>query len=157
MRCFFPCLFNIQYDGLLPCELMNGFSCGYLHSAFTFCTEQRFSRQCLSSPETMEANGSSSNSNESQPSGGSNNSSTEKPNEKEIFVNHAEIAWHEKRREWVGDQSQRTRRMPREPIMSWTTTYEDLLLSTEPFQQPIPLAEMVDFLVDIWNEEGLYD
>lgn len=36
----------------------------------------------------MEANGSSSNSNESQPSGGSNNSSTEKPNEKEIFVNH---------------------------------------------------------------------
>lgn len=36
----------------------------------------------------MEANGSSSNSTESQPSGGSNNSSTEKPNEKEIFVNH---------------------------------------------------------------------
>ncbi|KAK4566563.1 hypothetical protein RGQ29_002720 [Quercus rubra] len=68
-----------------------------------------------------------------------------------------EIAWHEKRREWVGDQSQRSRRTPREPIMSWTTTYEDLLLSTEPFQQPIPLAEMVDFLVDIWNEEGLYD
>ncbi|KAK9985586.1 hypothetical protein SO802_030537 [Lithocarpus litseifolius] len=88
----------------------------------------------------METNGSSSNSNESQPSGGSNNSSTEKPNEKEIFVNHAEIAWHEKRREWVGDQSQRSRRTPREPIMSWTTTYEDLLLSTEPFQQPIPLA-----------------
>ena len=67
---------------------MNGFSCGDLHSSFTFCTEQWFSRQCLSSPETMETNGSSSNSNESQPSGGSNNSSTEKPNEKEIFVNH---------------------------------------------------------------------
>lgn len=68
---------------------------------------------------------------------------------------------------------------------SWTTSYEDLLCSTEPFKQPIPLAvssvrgfhwcfyvstevdevilvwlglqEMVDFLVDIWNEEGLYD
>ncbi|GAV58147.1 DUF4050 domain-containing protein [Cephalotus follicularis] len=47
--------------------------------------------------------------------------------------------------------------MPREPIMSWTTTYEELLCSTEPFNQPIPLAEMVDFLVDIWQEEGLYD
>ncbi|KAL1063681.1 hypothetical protein V6Z11_D13G159400 [Gossypium hirsutum] len=46
--------------------------------------------------------------------------------------------------------------MPREPIMSWTTTYEDLLCSTERFQQPIPLA-MVDFLVDTWHEEGLYD
>lgn len=111
----------------------------------------------MSSPETMETNGSNSNSHENQPSGGSNSSSTEKPSEKEIFVNHAEIAWHERRREWVGDQSQGSRRAPREPIMSWTTTYEDLLLSTEPFQQPIPLAEMVDFLVDIWNEEGLYD
>lgn len=30
---------------------------------------------------------------------------------------------------------------------SWTTTYEDLLLSTEPFQQPITLAvSLVDAL-----------
>jgi len=101
----------------------------------------------------METNGSNSSSQE----GGSNNSSTEKPNEKEIFVNHAEIAWRERRREWVGDQSKKSQRARREPIMSWTTTYEDLLLSTEPFQQPITLAEMVDFLVDTWNEEGLYD
>ncbi|XP_059463339.1 uncharacterized protein LOC132192127 [Corylus avellana] len=105
----------------------------------------------------METNGSNSSSHENRPSGGSNNSSTEKPSEKEIFVNHAEISWHERRKEWVGDQSKKSRRARREPIMSWTTTYEDLLLSTEPFQQPIPLAEMVDFLVDTWNEEGLYD
>ncbi|KAK9289706.1 hypothetical protein L1049_007865 [Liquidambar formosana] len=74
-----------------------------------------------------------------------------------VFVNHAEIAWHQSRREWVGDRSQKPKRMPREPIMSWTTTYEDLLLSIEPFDEPIPLAEMVDFLVDTWLEEGLYD
>ncbi|MQL78747.1 hypothetical protein Taro_011198, partial [Colocasia esculenta] len=40
---------------------------------------------------------------------------------------------------------------------SWCTAYEDLLSTNQPFPQPIPLAEMVDFLVDIWHEEGLYD
>ncbi|OEL23168.1 hypothetical protein BAE44_0015817, partial [Dichanthelium oligosanthes] len=40
---------------------------------------------------------------------------------------------------------------------SWCTTYDDLLSSSENFPQPIPLSEMVDFLVDIWHEEGLYD
>lgn len=40
---------------------------------------------------------------------------------------------------------------------SWTTTYEDLLLSTEPFQQPITLAvSLVDALFSsshshFWN------
>ncbi|KAM7526165.1 hypothetical protein LguiA_016067 [Lonicera macranthoides] len=75
-----------------------------------------------------------------------------------LFINHAEMAWNERRRAWVGDDKpQRQQRTPRDPIMSWTTTYEDLLLSTEPFQDPIPLAEMVDFLVDTWLEDGLYD
>ncbi|GLT25728.1 hypothetical protein SLA2020_008380 [Shorea laevis] len=121
--------------------------------------------------------------------GGSNNSSKGQSTTKEVFINHAEISWHEMRRQWVGDQSQRSKRIPREPIMrvskkvllniganshlgvtlvskganheisfcSWTTTYEDLLCSTEPFHQPIPLAEMVDLLVDVWHEEGLDD
>ncbi|KAL6141922.1 hypothetical protein ACLB2K_060208 [Fragaria x ananassa] len=102
----------------------------------------------------METNGSISNSPESQPSDASD--STNKT-EKVVFINHAEIAWQARRREWVGDQSQKSQRAPRELIMSWTTTYEDLLLTTEPFQEPIPLVEMVDFLVDIWLEEGLYD
>ncbi|BFG38816.1 hypothetical protein CerSpe_250900 [Prunus speciosa] len=105
----------------------------------------------------METNGSNSNFQEKQPSDASNIVGREKRTGKEVFINHAEIAWHERRREWVGDESQKSRRAPREPIMSWTTTYEDLLLSTEPFQESIPLAEMVDFLVDIWHEEGLYD
>ncbi|XP_010935827.1 uncharacterized protein [Elaeis guineensis] len=73
------------------------------------------------------------------------------------FVNQAAIAWNEMRREWVGDRSKRSHRRSREPIIGWCTTYDDLLAVGQPFPQPIPLSEMVDFLVDIWDEEGLYD
>ncbi|XP_038971288.1 uncharacterized protein LOC103698773 isoform X6 [Phoenix dactylifera] len=73
------------------------------------------------------------------------------------FINQASIAWNEMRREWVGDRSKHSHRRSREPVISWCTTYEDLLSVGQPFPQPIPLSEMVDFLVDIWYEEGLYD
>ncbi|KAK9283355.1 hypothetical protein L1049_011597 [Liquidambar formosana] len=90
-----------------------------------------------------------------------------------VFVNHAAIAWHESRRQWVGVQSERSQRMLKDPIISsstntwkmtlkifycsWSTTYDELLSNNEPFPEPIPLPEMVDFLVDIWHDEGLYD
>ncbi|XP_057472196.1 uncharacterized protein LOC130760760 [Actinidia eriantha] len=74
-----------------------------------------------------------------------------------VFVNHAAIAWQQNRREWIGDRSQRSKRMPNDPVISWSTTYEDLLCTDEPFTEPVPLPEMVDFLVDIWHDEGLYD
>ncbi|XP_057478066.1 uncharacterized protein LOC130765620 isoform X3 [Actinidia eriantha] len=35
-------------------------------------------------------------------------------------------------------------------------TYESLIGTNKPFPQPIPLPEMVDFLVDVWEQEGLY-
>ncbi|EEF42884.1 uncharacterized protein LOC8283986 isoform X2 [Ricinus communis] len=105
----------------------------------------------------MENNGSNSHSHDNGHLGGTEDPNKENCTEKDVFVNHAEITWHKKRKQWVGDRSQKSQKMPREPIMSWTATYEDLLCSSEPFQQPIPLAEMVDFLVDIWHEEGLYD
>ncbi|XP_061370628.1 uncharacterized protein LOC133313295 [Gastrolobium bilobum] len=74
------------------------------------------------------------------------------------FVNHAAIAWHENRRKWVGNKSQHPPRTAKEPIISWSTSYEELLSTNEPFAQPIPLQEMVDFLVDIWfDDEGLFD
>jgi len=42
--------------------------------------------------------------------------------------------------------------------LNWNTaTYDSLLGSNKLFPQPIPLTEMVDFLVDIWEQEGLYD
>ncbi|RRT73192.1 hypothetical protein B296_00024181 [Ensete ventricosum] len=73
------------------------------------------------------------------------------------FINQGAIAWNRMRKEWVGDQSKRPHRAPREPTISWCATYEDLLSTNQPFSQPIPLSEMIDFLVDIWLEEGLYD
>ncbi|MBA0857142.1 hypothetical protein Goshw_007981 [Gossypium schwendimanii] len=105
----------------------------------------------------METNGPNHHSRENRPSTGSNNVNRGQSTEEEVFVNQAQMTWHEVRRQWAGDRSQKSKRIAREPIMSWTTTYEDLLCSTERFQQPIPLAEMVDFLVDTWHEEGLYD
>ncbi|XP_010423711.1 PREDICTED: uncharacterized protein LOC104708786 isoform X2 [Camelina sativa] len=73
------------------------------------------------------------------------------------FVNNAEIAWQELRKKWVGDPSNRTSEMPLEPVISFNATYEELLTSTTPFQKPIPLAEMVDFLFDIWHGDGLFE
>ncbi|XP_010557401.1 PREDICTED: uncharacterized protein LOC104826338 isoform X2 [Tarenaya hassleriana] len=72
------------------------------------------------------------------------------------FVNQGAKLWQENRKKWVGDQSRR-RKTAKDPIISWSTAYEDLLSTHEPFSQPIPLPEMVDFLVDIWYDEGLYD
>ncbi|XP_051216015.1 uncharacterized protein [Lolium perenne] len=73
------------------------------------------------------------------------------------FINHAAIAWAEMRSQWIGDKKKAPKEAGQEPIISWCTTYDDLLSTSERFSQPIPLPEMVDFLVDIWYEEGLYD
>ncbi|KAI4384391.1 hypothetical protein MLD38_002556 [Melastoma candidum] len=73
-------------------------------------------------------------------------------------INYGVAVWHESRKAWLGgDQTQRSGKLVKDPIISWSTSYEDLLLTNEPFSEPIPLAEMVDFLVDIWHMEGLFD
>ncbi|CAM8886953.1 hypothetical protein QQ045_027192 [Rhodiola kirilowii] len=75
-----------------------------------------------------------------------------------VFVNRAEMAWNETRKQWVGEKSHKRRqRVPEDPIISWSTTYEELLWTGNVFDKAIPLSEMVDFLVDIWQDEGLYD
>ncbi|XP_027906295.1 uncharacterized protein LOC114165878 isoform X1 [Vigna unguiculata] len=88
------------------------------------------------------------------------------------FVNHGLILWNQTRQRWVGNKKSENRTQQlREPklrtyclclakiswLCSWNATYETLLGSNKPFRQPIPLAEMVDFLVDIWEQDGLYD
>ncbi|KAL9402712.1 hypothetical protein Peur_006561 [Populus x canadensis] len=110
----------------------------------------------------MEVNSASSHSNEKRSSEHSTSTNgehmnTEKEKSTSVFVNHAAIAWHESRRKWTGNQSRQPQRTTKEPIISWSTTYEDLLSTQEPFSEPIPLSEMVDFLVDIWHDEGLFD
>lgn len=75
------------------------------------------------------------------------------------FVNHGLILWNQTRQCWVGNKKSGSRppRKVQEPILNLNATYESLLASNKPFPRPIPLAEMVDFLVDIWEQEGLYD
>lgn len=74
------------------------------------------------------------------------------------FVNHGFVRWNQIRQQWVG------RKIPEnqpkqllEPKLSWNATYDSLLGSNKPFPKRIPLAEMVDFLVDVWEQEGMYD
>ncbi|KAI5005568.1 uncharacterized protein LOC123443053 [Hordeum vulgare subsp. vulgare] len=75
-------------------------------------------------------------------------------------ANHGFSLWQQTRDEWT--ENTRLRQQPvvkqiQEPVLSWNAAYESLLGSNKPFPQPIPLHEMVDFLVDIWEQEGLYD
>ncbi|KAK6290235.1 hypothetical protein POUND7_001776 [Theobroma cacao] len=93
----------------------------------------------------METNSGNRCSHENQPPTSSNNANKDQSTENEVFVNCG------------GLHVMNSFYFLSVDVVSWTTTYEDLLCSTEPFQQSIPLAEMVDFLVDIWHEEGLYD
>ncbi|KAG5237803.1 DUF4050 domain-containing protein [Salix suchowensis] len=98
----------------------------------------------------MDVNSVRSHSNEKQPvehstSTNGEHKHTEKEKSASVFINHAAIAWHESRREWTGDQSQQPQRMIKDPIISWSATYEDLLSTHEPFSEPIPLP--VSFLL----------
>ncbi|KAJ0785826.1 putative 14-3-3 protein [Helianthus annuus] len=50
------------------------------------------------------------------------------------------MAWHEMRRAWVGDRPQKSHTKFRQPVLSWTTSFEDLLSTGEPFPEPISLT-----------------
>ncbi|GMI70531.1 hypothetical protein HRI_000722400 [Hibiscus trionum] len=82
----------------------------------------------------MEANGSNHHFFENRPATCSNDAKKGQCPEKEVFVNHAEITWHEVRRLWVGDQSQKSKRMAREPIMRYMPGVFPLLFYNLPAQ-----------------------
>ncbi|KAI8569081.1 hypothetical protein RHMOL_Rhmol02G0250700 [Rhododendron molle] len=67
------------------------------------------------------------------------------------------LLWNQTRQQWTGNKKPQTSTQVREPILSSNATYESLLGTNKAFPQPIPLPEMVDFLVDVWEQEGLYD
>lgn len=73
------------------------------------------------------------------------------------FVNQGLIVWNQIRHQWGGNKRSESQTIVREPRISSDATYEDLLGNNKPFPQPIPLREMIYFLVDIWEQEGLYD
>eukprot|EP00262_Sarcandra_glabra_P018494 TRINITY_DN665_c0_g2_i1.p1 TRINITY_DN665_c0_g2~~TRINITY_DN665_c0_g2_i1.p1 ORF type:complete len:161 (-),score=26.58 TRINITY_DN665_c0_g2_i1:240-722(-) len=74
------------------------------------------------------------------------------------FVNHGLLLWNQTRQQWIGNRRPENRtQQVREPMLSWNASYDSLLGTNKPFPQPVPLSEMVDFLVDIWEQEGMYD
>ncbi|CAL1414596.1 unnamed protein product [Linum trigynum] len=75
------------------------------------------------------------------------------------FVNHGLLLWQQGRLQWTGsgESTSNQTRQTSGPQLSWNATYESLLGSRNPFPRPVPLSEMVDFLVDVWEQEGLYD
>ncbi|KAL3535866.1 hypothetical protein ACH5RR_004327 [Cinchona calisaya] len=73
------------------------------------------------------------------------------------FVNHGFLRWNQARIQWTGSKKSENRKQVEESILSWNVSYESLLGTDKRFPQPIALSEMVDFLVDIWEQEGLYD
>lgn len=74
------------------------------------------------------------------------------------FVNHGLILWNQVRMQWIGSSKSENRTQQSwESKSSWPATYESLLGTKNPFPRPIPLSEMVDLLVDVWEHEGLYD
>ncbi|XP_041022748.1 uncharacterized protein LOC121263749 isoform X1 [Juglans microcarpa x Juglans regia] len=73
------------------------------------------------------------------------------------FINHGLLLWNQTRQQWLGNRGSHRHPQVREPRISWNATYENLLTSNKPFPQPIPLPEMINFLVDIWKQDGLYD
>ncbi|XP_030526214.1 uncharacterized protein LOC115737928 isoform X1 [Rhodamnia argentea] len=73
------------------------------------------------------------------------------------FVNHGLILWNQTRQRWIGNKRSENQTQQVQPKLNWNATYDNLLGSDKPFPHPIPLSEMVDFLVDTWEQEGLYD
>ncbi|GKU91665.1 hypothetical protein SLEP1_g5502 [Rubroshorea leprosula] len=52
---------------------------------------------------------------------------TEKDTGTSIFVNHAVHAWHENRKRWVGDQSRRSKRITKDPIIRYIVVLKLML------------------------------
>ncbi|XP_010459057.1 PREDICTED: uncharacterized protein LOC104740221 isoform X1 [Camelina sativa] len=75
------------------------------------------------------------------------------------FVNQGLLLWNQTRERWVGKE--KPTNLPdrnQGAKLNWNAaSYDNLLGSNKLFPQPIPLTEMVDFLVDVWEQEGLYD
>ncbi|TQD97193.1 hypothetical protein C1H46_017282 [Malus baccata] len=77
------------------------------------------------------------------------------------FVTTGLVLWNQNRLEWIGSGNPRNQ-IPkgRETRVSWNATYERLVGTKQrqsPYAQRIPLSDMVEFLVEVWEQEGLYD
>ncbi|KAG4931282.1 hypothetical protein JHK84_048273 [Glycine max] len=110
------------------------------------------------SQRSISSIGMPNNPSDSQCSGGSQSGAPE-------FVNHGKkfdlyaglLLWNQIRQQWVGNKRSESIAEIQEPRISSNANYDNLLGNNKPYPQRIPLREMIDFLVDIWEQEGLYD
>ncbi|KAK2418233.1 hypothetical protein QL285_040449 [Trifolium repens] len=105
----------------------------------------------------MELSGCNSNAHQGDSSGGSRDANENSLTGKEAYVNHAEIAWNKMRTEWVGDRSKNIQKPSEASTICLTASSDHMLFSGEPFHPPIPLPVMVDYLVKMWDDEGLFE
>ncbi|GKU87262.1 hypothetical protein SLEP1_g1693 [Rubroshorea leprosula] len=80
--------------------------------------------------------------------------STSNPSE---FVNQGLLLWNQTRQQWLASKRSEKQTELQESRISRNATYDNLLGNNSPFPRPIPLPAMVNFLVDVWEQEGLYD
>ncbi|GER44128.1 hypothetical protein STAS_21022 [Striga asiatica] len=75
------------------------------------------------------------------------------------FVNHGLLLWNQEREKWIGSKKDvtRSKKWRKRFCCGESSAYDKMLGKKKPFPHPIPLHEMVDFVVDIWEQEGLYD
>ncbi|GAU37052.1 hypothetical protein TSUD_207580 [Trifolium subterraneum] len=67
------------------------------------------------------------------------------------------LRWNEGRLQWVGQGlSEKQSQQKQESRLNRNATYESLLGTRQPFPKSVPLSEMVEFLVDVWESEGMY-
>eukprot|EP00899_Mesostigma_viride_P013448 jgi/Mesvir1/22103/Mv18708-RA.1 len=75
------------------------------------------------------------------------------------------LRWHQQRAAWCQPArdaaaaalaSGRGLPSPASPVLGVVVPYEEALALNRPYAHSIPLAEMVDYLIDQWVEEGLY-
>ncbi|XP_018449423.1 uncharacterized protein LOC108820896 isoform X1 [Raphanus sativus] len=110
---------------------------------------------------TFPSQGSISSSNQTfESQSGARNSNPPPPPPPE-FVNQGLLLWNQTRERWVGKERRNHHNPPdhsQGAKINWNAaSYDSLLGSNKLFPQPIPLNEMVDFLVEVWEQEGLYD
>lgn len=76
------------------------------------------------------------------------------------FVNSGLVQWNHVHTKWTDGKkplmNNNSKLLPQDHRIGISSTYNSLLGNNKPFRRPIPLSEMVGFLVDVWVEEGLY-
>ncbi|XWS17811.1 hypothetical protein CRYUN_Cryun33cG0100100 [Craigia yunnanensis] len=67
------------------------------------------------------------------------------------FVNHGLLLWNQTRQQWTGNKRSEKLAQLGKPTISWNEIYDSLRGNNISFPHQIPLPEMMDFLVDVWE------